>query len=179
MSKFKICINLTGSIACYKAADLISKLIQMNCEVQTVCTESALKFIGKATLEGLTDKAVLTDVFENKRSKAHIEVIKETDLFLIYPATANTINRISQGLAENMLECLFLANNFIKPYWIAPAMNVNMFNHPATQDSLEKLQNWGTNILPTQEGRLACGDIGLGKLLEPEIVIEMIKKEFL
>jgi len=144
-----------------------------------VATSSALKFVGKATLEGLTDRAVLVDPFENERSKAHIEVVRETDLFIVYPATANTINRLAVGIAENMLECLFLANNFRKPYWIAPAMNVNMLEHPATQSSLKKLSEWGAFIFPTQEGRLACGDEGKGRVIDPVEVINKMKKELL
>lgn len=174
MSKFKILFQISGSIAAYKSAYLISKLVQNGFDVQTVVTSSALQFIGKATLEGLTSKPVLTDQFQNGEMMSHISLMKWADLIILAPASANTINKMANGIADNLVTSLFLAYNFDKPYLIAPAMNTNMFQHPSTLASIEKLSSWGIKILPTDSGYLACGDYGSGKLLEPDIIYEQI-----
>lgn len=174
MSKNKILIKITGSIAAYKVGHLISKLVQNNFEVQTVVTQSALNFIGKATLEGLTGHHVYTDSFEDGKMMSHIDLTKWADLTILVPADANTINKYSSGIADNLVTSLFLAHNPEKPYLISPAMNTQMYNHPATQESLKKLTSWGITILPTEEGYLACGDIGKGKLLNPDLIYDHI-----
>ncbi|AFH47775.1 Phosphopantothenoylcysteine synthetase/decarboxylase [Ignavibacterium album JCM 16511] len=174
MSKYKILFQISGSIAAYKSAYLISKLVQNGFEVQTIATQSTLQFIGKATLEGLTSKQVLTDQFQDGEMMNHITLMKWADLIILAPASANTINKMANGLADNLITSLFLAYNFDKPYLIAPAMNTNMFQHPSTQSSIEKLKNWGIKILPTDSGYLACGDYGSGKLLEPDKIYDYI-----
>ena len=177
MSNYKVLVKITGSIAAYKSAYLISRLVQDGCEVKTVASESALKFIGAATLEGLTGSPVFTDSFEDGRMMSHINLVKWADLTIVCPATANTINKLAAGAGDTLLTSLFLAHDRSKPYLIAPAMNTAMFNHPATQESIRKLSEWGVNILPTAEGYLACGDYGSGKLLEPESIISHIYAE--
>lgn len=174
MSKYKILVKLSGSIAAYKTAYLISKLVQNDFEVQTVATNSSLEFIGKATLEGLTGKPVLTDQYESGKMMSHINLMKWADLILVCPASANTINKMSNGIADNLVTSLFLAYNFDKPYLIAPAMNTAMYNHPTTKLSLQKLTDWGITVLPTESGHLACGDVGEGKLIEPDYIYERI-----
>ncbi|MGQ9643880.1 MAG: bifunctional phosphopantothenoylcysteine decarboxylase/phosphopantothenate--cysteine ligase CoaBC, partial [Ignavibacterium sp.] len=170
MSKYKILFKLTGSIAAYKSAYLISKLVQNNFEVQTVVSDSALQFIGKATLEGLTGKEVLSDTYENGKMMSHINLIKWADIVLLCPASANTINKMANGIADNLITTLFLAHDWNKPYIIAPAMNSKMYNHPITKNSLNKLESIGVKILPTDSGYLACGDVGEGKLLDPDLI---------
>jgi len=174
MSSYKILFKITGSIAAYKSAYLISKLVQNNCEVKVVATEDALKFIGSATLEGLTGNPVYTDSFAPNQVMSHINLDKWADIVIVCPATANTINKFANGAADNLLTSLFLAHDWTKPYLIAPAMNTLMYQHPATQASLKKLEEWGVIILPTAEGYLACGDTGKGKLLEPDEIYERI-----
>ena len=174
MLKSKILFKISASIAAYKSAYLISKLVQNGFEVQTVVTESALKFIGKATLEGLTGKPVLIDHFEESKMMNHINLMKWADIIILCPASANTISKMANGIADNLVTSLFLAHKWDKPYLIAPAMNTAMYNHPATQESLNKLIEWGVNILPTNSGYLACGDVGEGKLLEPDIIYDHI-----
>lgn len=174
MSKYKILFQISGSIAAYKSAYLISKLVQNGFEVQTMATQSALQFIGKATLEGLTSKPVLTDQFQDGEMMSHITLMKWADLIILAPASANTINKMANGLADNLITSLFLAYNFDKPYLIAPAMNTNMFQHPSTQSSIEKLKSWGIKVLPTDSGYLACGDYGSGKLLDPDKIYDYI-----
>lgn len=178
MSKGKILFQLTGSISCYKACYLISKLVQAKYEVQTVATDAALKFVGEATLEGLTDRQVYKSMFGDGLAKAHISLADWADLMLLCPASANTINGLASGMAESLVGALFLANNFRKPYMIAPAMNSNMYEHPATQDSLKKLEKWGCKIYPTEEGMLACGAIGKGRLIDPEVIFKDIEARF-
>lgn len=176
MSNYKILFKITGSIAAYKSAYLISKLMQNGYEVQTVATGSALEFIGKATLEGLTGKPVITDTFQSGGMMSHINLVKWADLTVLAPATANTINKLAAGIGDNILTSLFLAHDWQTPYLIAPAMNMWMYDHPATKSSLEKLQSWGVEILPTGEGYLACGDLGKGKLLEPDLILNRIEE---
>ena len=176
MSRSKVLFQISGSIAAYKSAGIISKLVQSGYEVQTVATPSALKFIGAATLEGLTGKPVLTDMFAPGQLMDHINLIKWADLVILAPATANTLNRLAQGLADDLIGALFLAHDWQKPYLIAPAMNTKMYTHPATQKSLNTLREWGVKILPTAEGYLACGDEGQGKMLEPDLILEAISE---
>ena len=174
MSKSNILLKITGSIAAYKIGYLISKFIQNSYEVQTAATESALKFIGPATLEGLTGKPVFTDMFESGQMMDHINLVKWADLTLLAPATANTINKMSTGISDNLVTTLFLAHDREKPYLIAPAMNTKMLNHPSTQHSLTVLKEWGVEILPTETGFLACGDTGSGKMLDPDVIYERV-----
>ena len=165
MSRSKILYQISGSIAAYKSAGIISKLVQSGYDVQTVATPSALNFLGEATLEGLTGKPVLSDMFAPGQLMDHINLVKWADVVVLAPATANTLNRLAQGLADDLIGALFLAHDWKKPYLIAPAMNTNMYQHPATQNSIKTLQAWGVNMLATSEGYLACGDEGQGKML--------------
>ncbi|MCB1120157.1 MAG: bifunctional phosphopantothenoylcysteine decarboxylase/phosphopantothenate--cysteine ligase CoaBC [Verrucomicrobiae bacterium] len=175
MSPSKILFKLTGSIACYKACNLISRWVQDGHEVQVVASQAALKFVGASTFEGLTGKPVYHDLYESGKQMAHIDLVKWADLTVMCPATANTINRLAQGLGDDLIGSLFLAHDFKKPYFVVPAMNTAMYRHPATRASLQKLEDWGIRILPTAEGRLACGDIGEGKLLEPDDIASMVE----
>lgn len=179
MSKFKanVVVIFTGSIACYKACNLISSLVKNDYAVKCVATKAALQFIGKATLEALSGNAVLTDMFQYEHNIQHVTMNKWADLFLVCPATANTINKMAGGIADDLPGSLFLANNFKKPFWIVPAMNVGMYENPITQTSMEKLKQLGCYIFDTEEGRLACGDNGKGRLIDTGIVLEKIKEE--
>ncbi len=178
MSKGKILFQLSGSIACFKACQLLSKLAQNGYEIEVVATASALKFVGEATLEGLTGRRVHREAFEPGQYMKHIHLARWADLILLCPASANVINKFAAGIADDLVTTLFLANDFKKPFWIAPAMNVEMLRHPATQSSLEKLESWGVRLLGTGSGALACGEVGEGRLIEPEILFGMIEKHF-
>ena len=178
MSKPRILLIVSGSIAAFKAAALASQLVQDGCDVQTVLTAGGRHFVGEATFEGLTGKPVLGDVWETGRAMDHISLVDDADLVLVYPASANTITRLRAGMADDLAGCLFLANNFRKPWWIAPAMNSHMFAHPAVAEALEVLEDWGCRILDTGEGRMACGTTGPGRLLEPEDVAALIAEAF-
>jgi phosphopantothenoylcysteine decarboxylase/phosphopantothenate--cysteine ligase len=172
MSHSNVLVLLTGSIACYKACAVISRLAQAGVTVQTVATPAALRFVGAPTLEGLSRRPVFTDIFESGRALDHIELARAADLALVCPATANTINRLAAGLADDPVGTLFLAWELKdKPWWIAPAMNARMWDHPATTAALEKLRSWGVRVLDPIEGPHACGEGGPGRLLEPEQIV--------
>ena len=176
MSKSKILFLMTGSIACYKACQLISKLTQNQFEVQVVASPSALQFVGEATLEGLSGRAVVTDMYSSGNVMDHIHLVRWADLIVVAPATAHFVNKISQGIGDDLLTTLFLAHDFKKPFLIAPAMNHAMYDHPVTQASLKKLKGFGIDILDSQSGILACGEVGKGRLLDPEIIFVEIQK---
>lgn len=168
---------LTGSIACFKACELISQLVQKGFLVKTVVTPSALQFIGPATLEGLTGEPVFTNNFESGKMMSHIDLTRWADLILVCPATASVINSLASGHGDIVVD-LFLSNNFQKPFWVAPAMNTQMLAHPATQESLAKIRSWGTFIFDTDAGNLACGEKGSGRLISPAIILDKILSFF-
>ncbi|MCK5356879.1 MAG: hypothetical protein KAJ48_00655 [Elusimicrobiales bacterium] len=177
MSKYKanILFQLTGSIACYKACNVISKLVQNGFDVKCACSKNSLNFIGKATLEGLTqNQGYYYDSFQEINSPEHIELSKWADIAVICPATANTINKLAAGAADDLISATFLAFDFTKPYIIVPAMNKNMYFHPATKRSLEILKKWKIKVLNTAKGHQACGDSGEGRMLEPDEISEEI-----
>lgn len=179
MSKGKILFNLSGSIACFKAAQAISDLVKQGFEVQTVATAGALEFIGEATLEGLTGRRVFSDVFARGQMMDHIHWARWADLSILCPATAVCINSFAAGSAEHVVGTLFMAHDLKKrTYWIAPAMNTLMLEHPATQSSLEELESWGVRILYGEEGSLACGEWGSGRMIEPAVLVKHVLEHF-
>ena len=173
-----IVFGLSGSIACFKACQAISILAQKGFNIQTMVTESALKFIGKATLEGLSGNRVLCDMYEEGHQMQHIDIIHNMGVFVICPATASIINKLATGICDNLLVSSFVANNFKKPTVIFPAMNTEMLNYPATKKSLEVLSKWGTRIEHGDSGHLACGMYGLGRISEPEEISKIIEYEY-
>jgi phosphopantothenoylcysteine decarboxylase/phosphopantothenate--cysteine ligase len=177
MREPQVLFLLTGSIACFKACELISRLVKRGVAVQTVASEGALRFVGTATLEGLTGRPPLVDLYQSGRAMDHINLARWADAALVCPATANSLNRLAAGLAEDAIGALFLAWEIAsKPWLIAPAMNATMWEHPATAASRQRLADYGTRLLPVGEGRLACGESGEGRLLEvAEIEAELLK----
>ncbi len=179
MSKSKkVLVLMSGSIACYKACGLISKMVQAGMDVQVVASASAQKFVGNATIEGLTGKPLLSDLFQSDHIMDHIYLVREADLVIAVPATANLINKMAAGVGDDLLSTIFLAHDFNKPFLLAPAMNTKMYQHPVTQGSLEKLKKMGVEILETASGVLACGEVGWGKLLDPELIFAEVSKHF-
>jgi phosphopantothenoylcysteine decarboxylase/phosphopantothenate--cysteine ligase len=175
MSASNILFILTGSIASYKACEVVSQLVQRGHKVRAVATAAALRFTGAATLEGLTGAPVLTDLFAPGAALEHINLTRWADAVLVCPATANTINRLAAGLADDLTGALFLAHDRKKPWLIAPAMNPAMWAHPATQAAVEKLRGWGGCFLPVGEGRTACGETGEGRLAEPADIVAAVE----
>lgn len=177
MSKSNVLFLMTGSIACYKACQVISRLVQNNCQVQVVASAAALKFVGAATLEGLSGRPVLSDMYASGSAMEHIHAIRWADLIIVAPATANFINKAAQGIGDDLLQTLLLAHDYKKPLLIAPAMNTSMYINPITQRSLQTLRELGLQILEPASGILACGEEGAGKLLEPDEILQAILKE--
>lgn len=175
MSGSKIVFILTGSIAGYKACEAISRLIQRGHRVRAVATETALRFVGKATLEGLTGERVLSDMFAPGAALDHISLTRWADLVIVCPATAHTLNRFAAGLADDLVGALFLAHDRAKPFLVAPAMNPAMWRHPATVAAAARLQGWGVHVVPVGEGLTACGEKGEGRLAEPMDIVRTIE----
>jgi phosphopantothenoylcysteine decarboxylase/phosphopantothenate--cysteine ligase len=175
MSGSNLLFIFTGSIACYKACDAVSRLVQRGHRVRTVATPSALKFIGPATLEGLTGSPVLCDTFAPGAALEHINLTRWADVVIVCPATANTINRFAAGLADDLPGALFLAHDRAKPWLVAPAMNPAMWAHPATVEAVDKLRAWGVRFLAVGEGRTACGETGEGRLAEPAAIVAAVE----
>jgi phosphopantothenoylcysteine decarboxylase/phosphopantothenate--cysteine ligase len=172
MSGSKFLFIFTGSIAAYKACAVVSQLIQRGHQVRCVATPSALRFVGAATLEGLTGHSVVSELFEPGHALDHINLTRWADAVVVCPATANTINRLAAGLADDLPGALFLAHDRTKPWLVAPAMNPQMWSHPATEAAVARLESWGVRFLPIGEGHTACGELGEGRLAEPgELVV--------
>ena len=169
-----IVLGITGGIAAYKAADIASKLIQAGARVEVVMTESATKFITPLTMRNITGRQVVTDMFEmsSEYSLEHIALAEAADAVVIAPATANTIAKLANGIADNMLTCTVLATS--APVIVAPAMHETMLQNPATQDNLAKLKTRGFTIIEPAYGRLASGKTGWGRLPDSETIIGTI-----
>ena len=172
-----IILGVTGSIAAYKAADLASRLIKQHARVHVIMTGNAKNFIHPVTFETLTGEKCLTDTFDRnfRYEVEHVELAKKADLAIIAPATANVIAKMARGIADDMLTTTLLACTC--PVLVAPAMNTRMYEHPATQENLEILRRRGVKIIEPEEGRLACGDTGKGKLADPQALAEEILNE--
>ncbi|MCB0351363.1 MAG: bifunctional phosphopantothenoylcysteine decarboxylase/phosphopantothenate--cysteine ligase CoaBC, partial [Bdellovibrionales bacterium] len=152
----------------------ISQLVKAGHDVQVVATPSALKFVGEATLEGLTGKKVLSDNFTSGHMMDHISLARWADIFVVAPISANHINKFALGLADDLLTTLYLAYERTKPLYLAPAMNSVMYSHYTVQSSLEELEENGIHILEPQSGILACGENGLGKMMEPQDIFRCL-----
>lgn len=169
---------LSGSIACYKACSVISALVKDGVGVQTVATPAALQFVGRATLEGLSRRPLYTDLWEPGRALDHIQLAREADVALLCPATANTLNRLAAGLGDDPVGCLHLAWEFGRKPWLsAPAMNVAMWEHPATRSSVLRLRENGMHFIEPAEGLQACGETGPGRLAEPEVIFAAVRRQ--
>lgn len=164
----RILLGASGGIAAYKAADVASQLGKTGAEVHAVLTRNAAQFIGVPTLRALTRNPVHTGLFEEPDSKriAHIELAQSADLILVVPATANLLAKMAHGVADDMLTTCLLAAPQSTPLLVAPAMNTQMWLHPATVENVKILQSRGVQVIPPGSGLLACQDIGEGKLAE-------------
>lgn len=176
MSK-RVLFLMSGSIAAYKACQVLSRLSQLGHEVEVVASQWALRFVGEATIEGLTGRPVHQSMFGSGAHMSHIHLVRWADVVIVCPATANTIGKLANGIGDDLLTTLFLAHDFSKPWLIAPAMNTKMYHHPATRESVRKLTEMGCKILETASGVLACGEIGDGKLLDPDLLLQAIISE--
>jgi len=171
-----IILGITGGIAAYKAADLASKLTQSGAKVEVVMTEAAMKFITPLTLRAITNRPVVTSMFElaSEWSIEHVSLAEAADVVVVAPATADIIAKLAAGIADEMILSTILATR--APVIIAPAMDVNMFESAITQDNINKLRNRGYAIVEPGFGRLASGKIGSGRLAENDKIIWIINK---
>ncbi len=173
MSRHKqIVLGVTGSIAAYKAAELTSQLTKANCNVHVVMTSDALRFITPLAFKTLSRNPVVTDLYDEEEGwkPTHIKLADEADLLLIAPATANTLAKMANGIADDALSCIALALNPKSKVLIAPAMNGKMWLHPATQQNVATLKSRGAEFIGPEEGLLSCGYEGLGRLWPVEKV---------
>lgn len=174
MSGANILVILTGSIAAAKACTAISALVQQGHRVRTVVTAAGLRFIGPATLEGLTGEPPQTDLFAPGTALDHIDLVRWADLVLVCPATAHSLNRFAAGLADDLAGALMLARERDRPLLIVPAMNPAMWSHPATQVAVARLQAWGARFVGPAQGRTACGEAGEGRMVEPDEILAAV-----
>src|ERR1035437_1609310 len=170
----KIILGVTGSIAAYKSAQLIRLLVKEGAEVKVIMTELAKEFITPLTLATLAKHPVLVDFFDptNGDWNSHVDLGLWADAYVIAPATANTIGKMANGIADNLLLTTYLSAKC--PVFIAPAMDLDMFAHPATQRHLETLKSFGNQIIDPSVGELASGLEGKGRMEEPERIVRFI-----
>lgn len=173
-----ILLAVTGSISAYKAADLTSQLTKLGHQVKVLMTPAATAFITPLTLQVLSKQAVLVEVMteEDPKQIQHIDLGKEADLFLVAPASANTIAKLAHGFADNIVTSTALALPSEVKKFLALAMNTKMLDHPATQNNLETLKSYGYQIIPPREALLACGDQGSGALASIETILTTIQE---
>ena len=172
-----VVLGVTGSIAAYKAASLVSALTKLHCDVQVIMTANAANFIHPVTFETLTGRKCLIDTFDRNFSfeVEHISVAKRADLVLVAPASANVIGKLAHGIADDMLTTTLMACTC--PKLISPAMNTAMYENPVLQDNLRLLEKYGYQIIEPASGHLACGDSGKGKMPEPDELLSWVLKE--
>ena len=166
LSNYNVLLGVSGGIACYKACEIVSRLKKLNAGVDVVMTAHATEFVAPLTFETLSNRPVVSNMFDRKKEweVEHISLAKKADLCIIAPATANIISKLAEGIADDMLTTTYLALKC--PIIIAPAMNTNMYENPVVQANLQKLASKGVIIVDSEEGRLACGDVGKGKMAE-------------
>ncbi|MGU9538061.1 bifunctional phosphopantothenoylcysteine decarboxylase/phosphopantothenate--cysteine ligase CoaBC [Clostridium tepidum] len=174
MNKKCIVLGVTGGIASYKALDIVSRLKKLNYDINVIMTKSALKFIQPLPFQSLSGNMVSKDMFEEPKAFEiqHISLSKKADMILVAPATANIIGKVANGIADDMLSTTIMAANC--PVVFAPAMNTNMYNNPIVQNNIKKLKNLGYKFIEPASGRLACGDVGEGKLADTEDIVEIV-----
>ena len=174
----KIVLGITGSIAAYKACLIIRGLIKQGAEVQVVITPAGKEFITPITLSALTHKPVISEFFAQRDGtwNSHVDLGLWADAMLVAPATASTIGKMANGIADNMLITTYLSMK--APVFIAPAMDLDMFAHPTTQQNLKRLEGFGNHIIEPQSGFLARGHEGKGRMEEPERIVEVLDKFF-
>lgn len=169
-----VILGVTGGIAAYKSAGLTSLLVKAGADVQVIMTEHAREFIAPLTFEALTNQRCHTDTFDRNHeySTEHVSLASRADAVIIAPATANVIAKLACGIADDMLTTTVLACDC--PKIVVPAMNTRMYENPVTQDNLEKLRKYGVTVVEPAAGRLACGDVGKGKMPEPDVLFQYV-----
>ena len=174
LEQYEILLGICGGIAAYKAADLCSRLMREHAGVTVAMTEAAQQFVRPLTFSTLSGRCVYTDLFDAEQvyDAEHITLTHQADLIVIAPATANILAKCATGICDDLLSTLLCGAE--SDVLLAPAMNQRMWEHPATQDNVKKLQQRGCHLIGPATGRLACGDEGVGRLAEPEEILERI-----
>jgi len=174
----RILLGLTGGIAAYKAAELARLLMKAGCDVRAVLTEAAERFVGAATLQALTGQTAWTSLWDPRvpDNMAHIELSRDRDLILVAPASADFLAKAAHGIADDLLSTLVLARR--SPLMVAPAMNVEMWQNAATQRNVRTLRDDGVGILGPAAGDQACGETGMGRMLEPADILREVEAFF-
>jgi phosphopantothenoylcysteine decarboxylase/phosphopantothenate--cysteine ligase len=168
----EVLLGVTGGIAAYKSAAIVSRLVQHGIGVTVVMTRSATKLVAPQTFAALSGKPVRYSIFGVKMGHAHIELARSADLFCIAPATANILAKAAHGIADDLVSTLILS--FDKPILFAPAMNTVMWNKPSVQRNIQQLRDDGMFFIGPESGHLSCGEAGQGRMAEPEKIVEKI-----
>jgi len=171
----EILVGIAGGIAAYKTAMLVSRLVQAGAGASVIMTEHAMRFVGPLTFQTLTGRPVYTNLFESPEvyHTEHVALAERADLVVVAPATANLLAKLAHGIADDLLSTVLLAIGV--PLLVAPAMNARMWTHPAVQANVETLRSRGVRFVGPEEGRLACGTVGPGRMAEPpEILRQMV-----
>ena len=174
MSKKCVVVGVTGGVAVYKALDVISRLRKADIDVRVIMTKSATEFVTPLSFQSLSQNMVITDMFAEPKAWEiqHISLAQRADLMLIVPATANIIGKVANGIADDMLSTTIMATT--SKVVFAPAMNTQMYKNRIVQDNIEKLKSYGYDFIKPASGRLACGDVGEGKLADTEEIVEIV-----
>jgi phosphopantothenoylcysteine decarboxylase/phosphopantothenate--cysteine ligase len=176
----RIVLGLTGGIACYKAAEFTRALTKAGASVQVVMTQSAMHFITPVTMQALSNRPVFTDQWDARigNNMAHIDLTRDADAIVIAPCSADFLRKLAHGACDDLLSTLCLARPVMLPLLVAPAMNVEMWQNPATQRNVAQLRTDGISILGPDAGEQACGETGMGRMLEPEQLLEEVVAAF-
>ena len=176
LANYEILLGVTGGIAAYKAAMLCSQLVRHRAGVTVVMTEHALNFVGPLTFATLSGREVFTDLFNSATAydPQHISLAQRADLIVLAPATANIIAKMACGICDDLLSTVLCSAD--GDILLAPAMNQSMWQNKATQQNIKTLQQWGCQLIGPESGRLACGEQGIGRMSEPEEILERIAK---
>lgn len=165
-----VIVCVTGGIAVYKALDVVSSLKKHDIDIHVIMSKAATEFVNPLSFQALSQNAVITDMFEESKvwEIQHISLAKKADLIIVVPATANILGKVANGIADDMMSTTIMATK--APVIFAPAMNTNMYNNPIVQNNINKLEEYGYKFISPAEGRLACGDIGKGKLADSKFI---------
>lgn len=174
---YHIVLGVTGSIAAYKAVEVVSSLIKQGNHVTVIMTSTAQRFVNPVTFQSISKNRVITDLFVDSENydPNHVSLAEHADLLVIAPATANFIGKVVSGIADDALTCTVMASR--SPVIIAPAMNDSMYLNPIVQENIKQLKNLGYRIIEPEEGRLCTGRVGIGRLASVEKIVAVIKEE--
>jgi phosphopantothenoylcysteine decarboxylase/phosphopantothenate--cysteine ligase len=177
LQKKKILLGISGSIAAYKAAMLVRLLIKANAEVKILITPAAKEFVSPLTLSTLSRNPVLADIANSDSWNNHVMLGRWADVMIVAPLSCNSLSKMANGICDNLLTAVYLSSTC--PVFVAPAMDEDMWHHPATQKNLQVIESFGNRIIPVESGELASGLIGDGRMAEPETIVEILNDFFL